>query len=213
MKRSLLALAAMLGALSTSYAADLTLPVKAPPLLPTINTTCSTQNSCTGWYVGGTLYGIGGNAALLQNGLNNSLFAGGGAIGLNAGVQYWNGQYFAALDGDVMIESSNNAGVQDFLTGGAVGMVHVKLGGNLLSLVSNGSPVLTPPSALATTLMATYVDNCVAIRQGTTQYCGGMGQQFLLAPRLTLDLVYDYGAPTTKLNALQYAGAKIDYHF
>lgn len=187
------------------------LPVKAPPVAVPV-AGCS-QLSCTGFFAGGSIYGIGGNAAILQNGVAGSIFAGGGDIGLNAGWQYWDSKYFVSFDADAMIESTNNAGVNNFAGGGFVGILHAKLGGNLLGLVANGPAPITPPSALVGVIMASYIDNCVAFRKNGSQYCGGAGTQFWLAPKLTLDLLYDYAPPSDKVNALQNVGAKVSYHF
>jgi hypothetical protein len=193
------------------FAADLAPILKAPAA---VVPTCS-QLSCTGFDVGMEIYGIGGNAAILQNGIQNSVFAGGGDIGLNVGWQYWDGKYFAGFDIDGMIESKNNMGVTGFAgnTGAAVGIVHFKLGGNLSQLIANGPAPITVNGLLANTFMASYIDNCSAFRKGGTQYCAGAGQQFLLSPKLTLDVLYDYGAPTKNFNALQNVGLKIAYHF
>jgi hypothetical protein len=187
---------------------------KAPPVVATVGD-CPSQLYCTGFFAGGSLYGIGGNAAILQNGINNSVFAGGGSIGLNGGWQYWNGQYFIQFALEGLVESDNTANVTGFAgnNGAAVGIVHIKLGGNLLGLLNNAPAPITVPNALTSVLMASYVDNCSAFRKGGTQYCGGAGQQFMLAPKLTMDVLYDYGAPTKNFNALQNVGLALDYHF
>jgi|SRR5580700_3845386 hypothetical protein len=179
-----------------------------------VATSCE-QLSCTGFYLSGVVYGIGGNAAIIQNGIQNSIFAGGGDIGLNAGWQYWDGKYFIGFDIDGMVESQNTARVVGFAgnSGAAVGMIHIKIGGNLANLIAAGPAPIGVPSQLSSAIMASYIDNCTAIRKGGTQYCGGAGTQFWLAPKVTMDLLYDYGAPTKNFNALQNVGAKVSYHF
>ncbi len=187
---------------------------KAPVVAVVPAPTGCQQLSCTGLFAGAVIYGIGGNAAILQNGLNNSVFAGGGDFGFNIGGQYWDGKYYVGVDTELMLESQNKTGVTSFAgaSGGFVGVVHFKLGGNLVALVANGpSPIAVP--ALASSFMASYIDNCSAFRKGGTQYCAGAGQEFWLAKNLTLDVLYDYGAPTKNFNALQNVGAKVAYHF
>lgn len=193
--------------------AQTAMPVKAPP--PVVASGCQ-QLSCTDFSIGAVVNGIGGNAAILQNGINNSVFAGGGDIGLNIGWGYWDGKYFVGLDVDGLLESQSNTGISGFAgsNGGAVGIVHFKLGGNLVNVIANGPAPFTTPSFLATSLMASYLDvGCVAFRKGGTQNCAGAGQEFWLAKNLTLDVLYDYGAPTKNFNALQNVGAKVSYHF
>jgi hypothetical protein len=197
-----------------AHAADVApaMVAKAPVAAPA---TGCTQLSCTGFSIGGVIYGIGGNAAILQNGVQGSVFAGGGDIGINAGWQYWDGKYFVGLDVDGLLESQSNTGISGFAggNGSAVGIVHFKLGGNLASVIANGPTAITTPGFLATSLMASYIDNCTAFRKGGTQYCGGAGQEFWLAKNLTMDVLYDYGAPTKNFNALQNVGVQVSYHF
>ncbi len=191
--------------------------LKAPVVATPAPVVKCLQLYCAGFYLGGVVYGIGGNAAILQNGINNSIFAGGADIGLNAGWQYWDSKYFFAVDVDGMMESKNTAGVSHFAgnSGAAVGMVHFKLGGNLANLiVGAGTSPFAPPAQLATSIMASYIDvACTAFRKGGTQFCSGVGTQFWLANNLTLDVLYDYGTPTKNFDALQNVGAKIAYHF
>ena len=212
MKKLLLA-STMLAWSGMAMAADLVVPM--PVKAPVAATVTCTQLSCTGFDAGGVVYGIGGNAAILTNGIQNSIFAGGGDIGLNAGWQYWDGKYYVGFDADGMVQSQNTAGVTGFAgnSGTAVGILHAKFGGNLIGLFSNGPAPITVPSLLATSIMASYIDTCSAFRKGGTQFCSGAGTQFLLTNRLTLDIIYDYGAPTNNFNALQNVGVKVAYHF
>jgi hypothetical protein len=57
--------------------------------------TC-TITQCTGFYVGGHVEGEGSNADILGSGINGSIFANGAGLGLHAGYQLWNGNFFAA---------------------------------------------------------------------------------------------------------------------
>jgi hypothetical protein len=188
--------------------------IKAPALT---GQACA-QTDCSGFFLGLSLYGEGGNADIVQNGLNGSVFAGGGMVGANGGYQLWNGDYFIAAEFDALVESDPSAGTGDFAPGGFVGLVHVKLGGNAGELLGTATPAgsqgpISIPQQLLSSLMSPYLDFCTAIREDTTQWCGGAGAQFSIGGRWTADLIYDYGAPTNKLNALQIVGLQADYHF
>ena len=216
MKKLLLAFAATL-TLSTSAFAQMV--YKAPPI-SFVNQTCTTSN-CSGFYGGLSLYGEGGNANVIGNGINGSVFAGGGMIGANVGWQLWNGSWFAALQGDGLFESAPSSTTTGFVPGGFVGMLHAKVGGNAAALfnISPTAPApsqgpISIPAQLLSSLMSPYVDlGCIAFRKNTTQWCSGAGAQFNIGNRWTADIVYDYGAPTTKVNALQTVGIQADYHF
>jgi hypothetical protein len=180
-----------------------------------INQLCD-QTQCQGFYAGFSLYGEGGNADIVQNGLNGSVFAGGGMLGGNVGWESWSNGYFIAAQFDALLASTSAADTTGFAPGGFVGLLHAKLGGSMSKLFGT-SPApqgaITVPTQLQSSLMAPYLDFCTAIRQGVTQWCGGAGAQFFISKRWTADLVYDYGAPTTKVNALQVVGLQADYHF
>src|SRR5947209_18566166 len=92
MTRTLKILPALL-ALGTvpAIAADLPVATKAPAYVPT----CTVAN-CTGFYIGGHIEGEGSNADIIGSGINGSIFAGGAGLGIHAGYQLWNGQFFAA---------------------------------------------------------------------------------------------------------------------
>jgi hypothetical protein len=72
-------------------AADL--PTKAAAPIPNCTITM-----CTGWYVGGHIEGLGGNADIIGSGINGSVFNGGAGLGGHAGYQLWNGSFFAAAE-------------------------------------------------------------------------------------------------------------------
>lgn len=93
MKRLIRILAAVLGFSGTAPAIAADLPVKAAaaPYVPVCTIT-----ACTGFYLGGHVEGAGSNADILGSGINGSIFAGGAGMGLHAGYQVWNGNFFAA---------------------------------------------------------------------------------------------------------------------
>lgn len=175
-----------------AFAADL--PVKAKSFLPTI--TC-TLASCSGWYVGVDLSGIGSNADIIGQGLSNSVFAGGGMIGASGGYQFWNGTYFAAFEVGCSYDASTIATLaasQRYFCNQTV-----KLGGalsNILSLSqptpSQGGQAVGVPSSLANALLAPYVLVGAAERSWGTGWDTGAGAQFVIASGWNLKLEYHY---------------------
>src|SRR5216683_896550 len=93
MKRLIRILAAVVGLAGAAPAFAADLPVKATP--PPYMSVCTIQQ-CTGFYLGGHVEGEGSNADILGSGINGSIFAGGAGLGLHAGYQLWNGNFFAA---------------------------------------------------------------------------------------------------------------------
>ncbi len=91
MKRLLLVGVFLVVGYDRAVAADM--PVKAQPI-PYVST-CTVQ-MCTGFYVGGHLEGSGSNADILGSGINGSIFSNGAGLGVHAGYQVWNGNFFAA---------------------------------------------------------------------------------------------------------------------
>src|SRR5713226_5844829 len=89
MKKLVLALSLLV---SPALAADL--PVKA---IPYLSTPCA-AGSCSGWYAGFGVAGDGSNADIVGQGINGSVFAAGGILKAQGGYQFWNGNWFAALD-------------------------------------------------------------------------------------------------------------------
>jgi hypothetical protein len=67
-------------------------PLKAAAAAPAVCTVAS----CSGFYIGGHVEGVGSNADILGSGINGSIFANGAGLGLHAGYQLWNGNFFAA---------------------------------------------------------------------------------------------------------------------
>jgi|SRR5882757_2242788 len=175
-----------------AFAADL--PVKAKSFLPTI--TC-TVTSCSGWYVGVDLTGIGSNADIIGQGLGGSVFAGGGMVGVSGGYQLWNGTYFAAFEVGCSYDASTIttlAATQRYFCNQTV-----KLGGalsNIISLAqptpSQGGQAVGVPSSLASALLAPYVLVGSAERSWGTAWDTGAGAQFIIAAGWNLKLEYHY---------------------
>lgn len=216
MRRIFLSFAAVLFA-GSAFAADL--KAGAPVYkAPTYTETPCTLTNCYGFYLGGSLLADGGNA-LLNNGINSSIFEGGGAAGFNGGYQFWNGNWFFAIQNNLMYESHPSSNTVNFASGGFLDMVHVFVGGNLGTLLGVSPPSASQgPVSIAQQLLAnvtsTYIDPaCMAIRKSTVQYCGGAGAQVSMGGRWTANLTYDYGPAVGGLTALQIVTLDVDYHF
>lgn len=206
-------------ALSPARAADL--PFKAPPALLPLAPIC-TMTSCSGWYVGMGLSGNGGNADIIGNGINGSVFAAGGTIDVHGGYQLWNGSYFAAVElgiGNEFLPSQplNTLGGQSL-----VGYEKVKLGMGLSGLFN---PVTAPaaagqsptainiPASIASVLMSPYIQFGAQQRAGISQWISGAGAEFLLASRWNLDIGYTYATPVNDLPAENKVTIGLNYHF
>lgn len=194
-------------------AADILTKASTNPLAPGA---CLTTD-CIGPYIGFTVMGQGGNAAVIQNGIGGSIFAGGGLIGVQAGYELWNGSWFISPEIDALLNSTNSGSI-DFSHGGFVAMAHLKLGGNAGALLGSGTPApsqgpISIPGQLLSHLVSPYLDFCTAFYSNANQQCGGAGVQFSIGGQWTADMIYDYGAPTKNLPALNYAGFSIGYHF
>jgi opacity protein-like surface antigen len=177
-------------------AADVGVPVLKAPALK--QSTC-TVTDCSGLFVGFNVAGVGSNLDILGSGINNSVFAGGGMIGGNAGYQLWNGQFFAAAEFSVDARfNTNMAGAPNdkFL---ALGLV--KAGAALGNLFGAGTPGTTTsptpsqaPINLAiipgTAMLSPYALLGGAWSQRGTGWATGAGSEFLLAKGWNLDVKY-----------------------
>lgn len=198
---------ALLLTTSLASAANLALPVKAP-VIPQVSCTVS---MCSGFFGGFNITGVGSNLDILGSGINNSVFAGGGALGVNGGYQFWNGSLFFA--GEVM-------GDYDFQQPGlvasngnrffAAGLVKAGVGlGNLIGIGNPGTAGAGTPSqgpinlaiVPGTALLSPYVLTGGAFRNGRQGWVTGAGTEFIISQGWNLDLSYMHinynGAQTT----------------
>lgn len=184
--------------LSTSLvsAADLKLALKAPALA---QPTC-TVTMCSGWFGGFNITGVGSNLDILGSGINNSVFAGGGALGVNGGYQFWNGSLFFA--GEVMgdydfqqpglVDSSKNRFFAAGLVKAGVGL------GNLIGIgnpgtVGAGTPSQGPINLAivpGTAMLSPYVLTGGAFRNGRQGWVTGAGTEFIISQGWNLDVSY-----------------------
>lgn len=185
----LMALAAFLFvAPSAAYAADL-MPTKAQAKYSAAP--CTTLD-CSGFMVGANLVGTGSNLDIIGSGINGSVFSGGGLIGLDAGGQLWNGQYFAgamaSLDLDANVSSNVHSG--RYL---AMGLFQLGVGLSGIFNPVSGNPgpgPITIPQQIAGALLSPYVEFGVAIRPRGTAWVSGAGAEFRLSDYYALRLDY-----------------------
>ena len=190
---------AMLG-LVPAFAGDITPPIVAKA--PTYNSylpasTPCTPTSCSGFYVGAFMAGNGTNADIVGNGINGSVFAGGGIPGIDVGYQLANGTYFAAAEAAIGYQVSVATGVNS-TTGSAGGNESgifaqeiFKVGGSLGSLLGTQNPI-NVPSQLQAALISPYVLVGAVERPWANGWATGAGATFDLAPQMFLDIRYEY---------------------
>jgi hypothetical protein len=193
----------------SAQAADLPPVYKAPlaprSYLPPAPVPCTT-NQCTGWFAGVTLMGMGSNADILGQGLDNSVFANGGAAGLTLGAQYWMGGVFLGAENFVGYSFGNPATVgagQASVGGSGLDVLWFEAGGSLGDLFGSGAQPVPIQTALISDLIAPYFGTGPAVAFGGNSTVGsssfwtsGAGVRYLLpnANRpILLDFKYVYG--------------------
>lgn len=184
------ALAVLIGALVFGAPVYAQTAAKAAPAAPD---PC-TQSSCTTWYVGGNLVNTGGNFDVIGSGLSG-LASNGLMFGGDLGAQFWNGQWFAAIEADAEYELTLNAPNNTGLgTGNSYALAgQVKLGYSLAELFgasTAGATVPTLPSALQNALISPYIAVGVWDRPWGAGLATGAGVQGLIAQDWTIDAEY-----------------------
>lgn len=182
------------------YAADLKL-AKAPARAAITDCTVA---DCSGLFAGANIAGIGTSVDVLGSGVNQSLFGGGGLIGVEAEYQLWNGKYFASFGGIGDLDMNVNGTAiskNKFL-----GAVLVKAG---IGLSGVFAPVPNAPagggvfSQLQSALLTPYA-TLGAVPFGHQGWISGAGMAFTLSPTWLLALDYlhiAYKAGTVDGNA------------
>lgn len=161
-----------------AHAADMPM-LKAAPAAPSCTVT-----SCSGWYIGAHLDGMGTNADILGSGLGGSIFADGGALGVQGGYQLWNGNFFAAIEvgGSYYIPASGQPiGISSRFTG----TEFVKLGYGLSGLFGAAAPTPSQgPVPVFNTLQANLISPYILFggdtRSWGTGWAGGAGAEYTL---------------------------------
>lgn len=187
---------------SIAFAGDISGPAAitkaiAAPANPCTVATATTPLSCSGLYVGGGLAGAGGNADIVGNGINGSVFAGGIAPTLDFGYQYAKGNWFFAAEFDAQYEIGSNATLNGINSNsnGFRATEFFKVGGNLSGLLGTQTPITIPP-ALAAAVIAPYVGVGPSQWFIGSQYVSGVtsgaGVVFDIGPQWFGDLRYTY---------------------
>lgn len=211
---------ALLGLLiaSPAFAADMTIPLKAPALFA--SSPCVPQN-CSGWYAGFGVLGDGNNIDIAGNGINGSVFSSGGALKVQGGYQFWSGSLFAAIEGGAGYEfATNSQGLN--VSGGSkfIGTELVKLGYNFFS--SAPATAMTSPSQAAFTFPAVssvlasstpYFNFGGMQRRGVSEWVNGAGVQTVIAAGWSSDLQYLYAPAQQGLPAASVVSIGINKHF
>lgn len=186
---------AMLAMPAPALAADLSpMLLKAP-----VHATDCTRLDCTGWIIGANIIGTGSNLDILGSGVNGSVFAGGGLIGVDGGFQFWNGKYFAGALASIDLDANMNGKAQNgrYL---AMGLFQAGIG---LTGVFASDPTTGPvgiPSQIASALLSPYLQFGVAERARGTAWVSGAGAEFGLSKTWVLRLDYlrlNYAHDTT----------------
>lgn len=203
------------------YAADM--PVKAPGVFAAVSATPCTPGSCSGWYGGFGFMGDGTNADIVGGGLNGSVFAAGGAIKIDGGYQFWNGSWFAAIQGSVGYEfTTNTNGGLPIVNGGGskfVGQELIKLGYNFFP--SNASaattpsqspvPLVTPANLLAAS--TPYLIGGGLQRKGHSVWVNGVGVETVIASGWSASADYLYAPAQQGLDATSIVQLSVHKHF
>jgi hypothetical protein len=231
MRKLLLAGMAFIALGVAAHAADVPpLPTKAPQYRyavpkPKLTPPGCTTNQCSVWFLGAGIYGAGGNMDIIGQGLSNSIFADGAAVGLDVGGQYWmNGIFLGAENilGYAFGPSSSVNAASANVTGG-LDIAWFEAGGSLGDLFGSGATPVAVNNALISDLISPYFGTGPAVAFGgsslgsKTFWTEGAGLRYLL-PNVSwpilLDAKYVYGSnnSTTGLAAnknFQFAGISI----
>lgn len=169
------------------------LPLPAPAFAAVQQNDC-VQASCSGPYLGANLINDGANFDVIGSGLQG-LASNGMMFGAQAGYQFWNGQWFAAIEGDaeltLSLNAPSNTGVgfhNSYLLAG-----QVKIGYSLAQLfggATTGTAAPSLPAQLQNALMSPYIAVGICDRPWGAGFCTGAGVQALLAQNWTLDAEY-----------------------
>lgn len=187
---ALVLLAVMIGSMGAPAARAQAI-VKTPD--PATATAVCNVTLCEGFYIGGNLVNSGANFDVIGSGLNG-LAANGIMFGAQAGYEFWNGQVFAALEGNVEYAiTSNMPNVGSGNSAQYALGAQVKLGYSLASLFgagTTGAATPTLPSSLANALVSPYIAIGIWDRPWGVGLATGAGVQALIATNWTLDAEY-----------------------
>lgn len=151
-KRPFFVLAAAVATLSQAFAADVLPAVVKAKAVSFVGNPC-TPVTCTGFYVGGGLGGVGTNIDVIGNGLNGSVGAGGMLPTLKFGYLYAQNNWLFGIEAAFAYQTNSKVTVGD-ASGSQAGMLMtqgVKFGGNIATLLGTTAiaPITIPPSLAA----------------------------------------------------------------
>lgn len=213
---------AFIAGLAISFSMGAALAADVAVKAPVTKIPVCTLMSCSGWYAGVGLTGIGTNANIIGNGLSGSVFAAGGEIDIHGGYQLWNGTYFAAAEAGIGNVFQPNQSISTLGKGSITGYEIVKLGYGLQGLFNvNTAPAaasqapsgINIPSSIAGSLMSPYILMGAQQRAGISQWINGAGAEFLLASQWNMDLRYTYASPSGALPSDNKVTIGLNYHF
>jgi len=215
--KGLLALAISVALGSAAFGADLSL--KAPMAAPVY----CTAGACSGWYGGFGVAGDGSNADIVGQGINGSVFAAGGIIKAQGGYQFWNGNWFAALDLSVGYEFTTNTSANLPVVNGNgskfVGLETVKLGYNFFPSAQSAQvlpsqspvPLIVPANLFAAT--TPYFRFGGMQRKGVNMWVNGAGVETVIAAGWTSDVSYLYAPSQQGMPATSVVLLELNKHF
>jgi opacity protein-like surface antigen len=212
-------------ALSGAPAGAADLAVKAVGAAPVSTFVPCATAQCTGFYVGGTVGGIGSNADILGSGINGSIFAGGAELGLHVGYQIWNGSFFAAAEvgGDIDVGGTTVIGSVANVKPYSATYV-AKLGYGLNNLFGSGPPATTQPTifqTLASSLISPYFEVGGKTRNFGTGFVSGAGVEYVIGPHWNAYAEYQHinynqtvvGAAPVSIGTENIVKAGVNYKF
>ena len=202
--QKLLSSVALLALCASADAADI-LKLKAPAYVqPVCSAGSATMTpSCSGFYLGLNVQGIGSNLDILGSGINNSVFAGGGLVGLDAGYQFWNGTFFLAGEGQFDYDFQGSGLNAEPFNQRWSGDVLAKAGVGLSNILGIGQPNTTGPATSSqgpislavipgTAFMSPYAVVGGAFKNNQQGWITGAGAEWILAQGWNLDIFYHH---------------------
>lgn len=167
---------------SPAFAADLAINKALAPAA--VAAAPCTLQDCSGWTLGFGIMGQGSNLDILGSGISGSVFAGGGALGVSGGYQFWNGTFFFEPNVSVSYDISPNSPTGARPSDRFIFTEGLKVGTPLSNLFNLGAGPIQVPTQITSALMTPYVQVGAAQRPMQDMAAGwymGAGASFLLA--------------------------------
>lgn len=212
--------------LSTPAVRAADLVTKAPKLSAALFGTPCTPTTCTGFYAGAGLGGVGTNLDIIGQGLDGSVLAGGMLPTFRFGYLYAQNNWLFGVDASSAYQTNSSATVAN-ATGNQNGMLltqGLKFGGNFSQLLGiNPQAPVTIPASLAAAVISLYGQAGAAEHQITGGWVSGeysgAGVLFDTGLHSFVDIDYkniQYGATTSgvaKFNSENVITASWNYKF